>query len=304
MSLRLYKEPDLGEVEMVASWPGMGNVGVIAVDTLRGQVHAEELGEIEPYDLFFPRKAVIKAGILEELEFPVNKFYYRKLGDKGLILFLAEEQPAAAGRMYAEGAKGYQMANMVLDVAARFGCRRVYTSGAAIASSHHLQRPRVWAATSALGLNKEVRRYENTVLMSEIEGLEEQGNITGLNGLLLGLAKKRGLESICLMGEIPDYLSRAPFPYPRAAKSVLEVLSRLLGIEVDYDPLDRMAERIDEVVETLYDSLPPEVLERIEQRRTSLEGKGSGITDDDASWIREHVDDLFKKGHGSDERSS
>jgi len=48
------------------------------------------------------------------------------------------------------------------------------------------------------------------------------------------------LEGICLMGEIPDYLSRIPFPYPKASQSVLEVLTSILGIRNDLNVLDGM----------------------------------------------------------------
>ena len=85
MGIRLYKEPKLDRPDMVASWPGIGNVGVIAVDTLRGQIQAEEMGEIEPWDFFYPKKAIIKAGILEDLEFPSNKFYYKRLAKKDVV---------------------------------------------------------------------------------------------------------------------------------------------------------------------------------------------------------------------------
>ena len=91
MGIRLYKEPKLGKPDMVASWPGIGNIGIIAVDTLRGQIQAEEFGEIEPWDFFYPRRVVIKAGQLEDLEFPSNKFYYKRLEQKDLIFFIGEE---------------------------------------------------------------------------------------------------------------------------------------------------------------------------------------------------------------------
>ena len=238
MGIRLYKEPKLEKPDMIACWSGIGNIGLIAVDTLRGQLRAEELGEIEPWDFFYPSKVIIKSGVLEDLEFPGNKFYYKRLGKKDLIFFIGEEQPTNGGKVYAEGMKAYQMGNLVLDVAERFGCQRVYTSGAAVALTHHTLKPRVWAVTSSEDLINEVRSYKNTVLMGEIEGSGERGSITGLNGLLLGLAKKRGLDAICLMGEIPDYLSGAPFPYPRASKSVLETITNFLGIEIDYSALD------------------------------------------------------------------
>ncbi len=304
MGIRLYTEPKLEKPYLVAGWPGIGNIGLIAISTLRGQILAKELGEIEPWDFFYPKRVVIRHGVLAELEFPGNKFYYQRLEGKDLIIFIGEEQPAEGGRVYAEGRKAYQIANLVLDVAARFGCQRVYTSGAAVALTHHTLKPRVWAVTSSEGLLKEVKSYENTILMSEVEGRGNWGNITGLNGLLLGLAKKRGFEAICLMGEIPDYLSAAPFPYPRASKSVLEVLSNLLGIQIGYDALDEMAVQMDEVIGGIYEKLPPEITEKIEQREYIVRAKPEMITEEDKEWIKRHIDELFKKGGRGDDRAS
>jgi len=304
VGIRLYKEPNLEKPDLIASWPGIGSIGLIAVDTLRGQIQAEEFGEIEPWDFFYPSRVIIKAGVLEDLEFPTSKFYYKRLAKKDLIFFIGEEQPTNGGRMYAEGRKAYQMANLVLDVAERFGCQRVYTSGAAVATTHHALKPRVWAVTSRDDLNKKMKSYENTILMSEMEGSGDRGSITGLNGLLLGQAKKRGLEAVCLMGEIPDYLSAAPFPYPRASKSVLEVLTNLLGIEIDYHALDEMAVQIDNIVDGIYEKLPSEIRERIEQRKTILQTKSEAITEEDEKWIKEHIDELFRKGDNRDDRAS
>lgn len=303
MGIKLYKEMKLEKPDMVACWPGIGNIGVIAIDTLRGKIEAEELGEIEPWDFFYPSKVIIKASVLEDLEFPSNKFYYKRLRNRDLIIFIGEEQPTGAGRMYAEGLKAYQLADLVLDVAERFGCQRVYTSGAAVAATHHTLRPRVWAVTSSEDLIKEVKKCENTILMSEIEGAGG-GSITGLNGLLLGLAKKRGFEAICLMGEIPDYLSQAPFIYPRASKSVLEILTDLLKIEIDYSTIDEMVIQVDNVIDSIYEKLPSPIRDRIEQRKLIIQPKPEAITEDDKKWIKEHIDELFKKGSNGDERAS
>lgn len=304
MSVKLYKEPKLEKPDMVASWPGIGNIGVVAVDTLRGQLRAEEMGEIEPWDFFYPRKVIIRAGVIEELEFPPSKFYYKRLPSKDLIFFVGEEQPAEGGGLYASGNKAYQMANLVLDVAEKSGCRRVYTSGAAVALIHHEVRPRVWAVASNERLLREARSYENTVLMSEIEGRGDRGSITGLNGLLLGMAENRGMEAICLMGEIPDYLSGAPFPYPRASKSVVEVLGKFLGVEVDYRALDEMVVRVDSIITDIYEKLPSDIKEKIEQRQLVVQPKSEAITEEDEKWIKEHIDELFKKGGKGDEKPS
>jgi len=160
---------------MVVGWPGIGNVGIIAVNTLRVQIGAEELGEIEPWDFFYPRKVIIEDGILQALEFPSNRFYYKRLEKKDLLLFVGEEQPAPGGGMYTPGRKAYEMANLVLDIAERFGCHRVYTSGAAFALTHHALKPRVCAVATSETLLEEVKEYENTVLTSEIRNKRGDG---------------------------------------------------------------------------------------------------------------------------------
>ena len=295
MGIRLFKQPKLKQPELLCGWPGIGNIGLIAISTLKRVLMAEEFAEIEPWDFFYPEKVSIKDGLLTELQFPGNKFYYQRLQKKDLLLFIGEKQPGEGERMYATGEKAYRLANLVLDVAERFGCRRVYTSGASVSPVHHTMKPRVVSVLSSDRLAGEVSRYPNTVLISEIGGRENEGVITGLNGLLLALAKKRGLESICLMGEIPDWLSGSPFPYPKAAKSVLEVFADILGIGIDLTVLDEMTAQIEGIVEKLYEGFPPEIRERYDQRKFVAQAEPAGITEQDARWIKEHINGFFKQ---------
>jgi hypothetical protein len=298
MGIRLYKKPRLREPVLIASWPGIGNIGIIAVDTLRGEIGAEEFGEIEPWDFFYPKRVLIKDGVLEELEFPSSKFYFKKTERRDLIFFIGEEQPTEGGGFYAEGRKAYQMANLVLDVALEFGCRRVYTSGAAVAPIHHTMIPKVWAVPNTEDLIAEVRSYENTILMSDIEGRGGQGNITGLNGLLLGVAKKRGLEAICVMGEIPIYLQGFPFPYPKASKSVLQVLTASLGIKIEMAGIDELVDRSEREIEELYMRIPLEVREQLDKLKYITYAKPTEpgpITEEDKKKILENIDKFFKK---------
>ena len=303
MAVKLYKEPGLENPIMIASWPGIGNIGLIAVDTLRNMLEAEELGEIEPWDFFYPKKVLIRDGELKDLEFPSSKFYFKRTGGKDMLFFIGEEQPANGGRTYAEGKKAYQMANLVLDVAQKFGCRRVYTSGAAVAPIHHTARPKVWAVPNTKGLISEIKTYENTILMSEIEGRGGQGNITGLNGLLLGVARKRGIEAICIMGEIPVYLQGFPLPYPKASKSVLEVLTAALGIEIDMDRIAGFIEQSNSQIEQLYEKFPPEIKEQLDKLKfvsRAQPTEPAPITEEDKTRILEDIDKFFKKGPKED----
>ncbi len=293
MGIKLYREPELEKPIMFVSWPGIGNIGIIAANTLKGILKAEEFGEIESWDFFYPRKVSIRDGLLEDLEFPSNKFYYERLEKKDFIFFVGEEQPTEGGGMYARGEKAYQMANLVLEVSLKFDCQRVYTSGACISPIHHQMKPRVCAVVSSENLIREVKKYPNTILMSEIGGRGEgEGTITGLNGLLLGLAKKRGLETICLMGEIPDWLSGASFPYPKASKSVLEVFAEILGIRIDFSFLNKMEAQVEEIIESFYAKFPPEMKEEYDQRKFVAQTKPGTIT----IQAQIYIDERFKKG--------
>lgn len=311
MAVRLYRESNPAESEnsiMFCGWPGIGNIGILAIDTLKGLLRAQEFGEIEPWEFFEPYKVTIEEGLLKDLEFPSNKFYLQRLKDRDLLFFIGQQQPSEPGTRYAQGQKAYQMANLVLDVAEKFGCRRVYTSGAAVTKIHHTAKPRVWAVPNNQNLAKEIKQYQNTILMSEIEGRGEQGAITGLNGLLLGVARKRGLEAVCLMGEIPYYLQAAPWPYPKASKSVLEVITGILGLKVDLSAMEELGQKIEQQIEDFLESLynteaiPPEVRDEIEKLRYIEPTKLGPITEEEQKKIMEHIDELFDQGDRTDER--
>ncbi len=296
MAITLFKNPALNDPVLIASWPGIGSIGTVAVDALRRSLEAEEFGGIEPWEFFYPKKVLIRSGVLEDIEFPSSRFYYKKMAKRDLMLFLGEEQPSDGGRAYAAGEKAYRMANLVLDVAQQFGCRRVYTSGAAVAAVHHTARPRVWAVPNSEHLIDEISDYDNTILMSDIEGRGGQGSITGLNGLLLGVAKMRSLEAICLMGEIPIYLQGLPFPYPKASKSVAEVLAKTLGLDIDWEAISAIVEASEKEIEKLYAVFPAEIKEQLDKLREASRPQSADpgpITEEDKRRILEDIDKLF-----------
>jgi proteasome assembly chaperone (PAC2) family protein len=95
--------------------------------------------------------------------------------------------------------------------------------------------------------------------MSDIEGRGGDGNIAGLNGLLLGIARRRGIDAVCIMGEIPIYLQGFPIPYPKGSKSVLEVLAAALDIWIDMEAIDVLARQSESELTRLYEKLPDEI---------------------------------------------
>ncbi len=223
-------EPELSNPSLIAAWPGMGGVAIIAARYLRDRLGAEELAPIEPYDFFDLGAVSVHDQIVGEPEFPDSKFYFWKSGgEKDLIIFIGEAQPVA---------RGYQLSNLVLDVAQRFKVKRVYTFAAAPSHIYHRSRPKIMGVANKPKLVAELKGLDVIPMVS--------GTISGLNGLLLGVARRRRMESICLLAEIPVYTT--PIPNPKSSKAVLEVLIRLLGIELDLAGLDDWARQTEEEV--------------------------------------------------------
>jgi uncharacterized protein len=80
-------------------------------------------------------------------------------------------------------------------------------------------------------------------------GLEplESGAISGLNGVLLGMAANHGLPGGCLLGEIPHVFSQIPFP--KASLAVLKAFTTMSGIELDFSELQEHAETVERTLE-------------------------------------------------------
>jgi proteasome assembly chaperone (PAC2) family protein len=301
LAVKLTKTPELSDPVLLACWPGIGNIGLLAVESICETLNAEEFGYIEPWEFFYPKKVIIRDGLLIGLEFPASRFYYKRTEKRDIVIFIGEEQPVWDNKPYAEGMKAYQMANLVVDVARDLGCRHIFTSGAAVTSIHHTMKSRVWAVPNTKSQIPEIKKYQNTVLMSEVDGVDGQGTITGLNGLLLGVAAKRGIDAMCIMGEIPVYLQGLPVIYPKASKSVLEVLSAVLHIDIDMTRITQLSEKSEREINLLYEKLPQEAKSQLEELKKSLDARtmDNQITEEDKKKIVDDVDNFFKnKGYG------
>jgi proteasome assembly chaperone (PAC2) family protein len=232
--VKLHARPKLRTPNMLAAWPGIGNVAMIIVNYLKNALNFRDLGTIEASYFFDPIGVLVKDDVVESPQFPQSQFYYFKNegAASDLILFIGDDQPAT---------KGYDLAHCVLDIGERFQVRRIYTCAAAMTRIHHTEPPKVWGVATNHLLTANLRKYN----------LEHSSNlqIAGLNGLLLGVAKERGIDGVCLLGEVPVYASR--MPNPMAALAVMKVLTTMLEIRIDLADLAKMAveagERIKQV---------------------------------------------------------
>ncbi|HEX7365272.1 MAG TPA: PAC2 family protein [Dehalococcoidia bacterium] len=278
-SIKLSKEPRRKACDLLAVWPGIGNVALIIARYIKDKLKAEEIGEIEPFDFFDPIGVMVKGNIVEAPQFPESKFYYwqNPKSDRDLLLFISDEQPSF---------KGYDLANCVLDVSQKLKVKRVYTCAAAIARIHHTETPKVWGAATNQKLLEVLRKYD-IVLRGDIQ-------IAGLNGLFLGVAKERGFDGICLLGEVPAYTTR--IPNPKAALAVLNVLAKVLSIDINMSDLARLSKESDEQMKKLAAEAMEEFIDRYTKPVWPPEEEAEEIED-----IDEEEEDEEENENGDEE---
>ncbi len=223
-SVKIFARPKLKSPNLIAAWPGIGHVSILVAAYLEKKLEFKKLGEIKAPHFFDPTGVTVRNNVVEAPQFPQSTFSYWKNPNNGsdIILFIGEDQPASAS---------YELANCILDVGERFGVKRIYTCAAAITKIHHSEQSRVWGVATVPDLIGELQKFD----------LVHSGNlqISGLNGLLLGVAKERNIDGICLLGEVPMYTTR--MQNPMAALAILGVLPEILGIKVDTFELSQIA---------------------------------------------------------------
>ncbi len=241
---KIRRTPKLVNPSLIAAWPGVGNVALIAVTYLKDKLKAKTLGELDPQGFFDLGGVFIKDNLIELPEFPHSAFFYwKRTGNKGndVLFFLSEAQPALGA---------YEYVGKVLDIAESLGVSRVYTLAAAV-TEHHPDEPRVLGAATSPQLLEELKQYK-VVLSGDFY-------VAGLNGLLLGAAKERGLEGICLLGETVKYAAK--LANPRSSQAVLEVLTRIIEVKIDLSELKEFADGTEKQLRQIGDEIRREYLQ-------------------------------------------
>lgn len=225
-TLRVYQQPVLSSPVMIAGLPGIGSVAWLAVDHLVRELKAELFAELYSPS-FSPKVWLAEDGTVKLVK---GDFHFTKSKATGdLVLFTASEQPHSP-----EGQ--YELADRVLEFAEKLSVKRLITMGG-MATDRFTDTPKVYGGSTDLTVMGELEKHGVLKLVG--------GSITGTNGLLFGLAKPRNIQAICLLAETPGYLSFDA----GAARAVLEVISKMVGFEVDMSHLEKRAKENKDAVD-------------------------------------------------------
>jgi proteasome assembly chaperone (PAC2) family protein len=209
---------------LIAVWPGMGGVALNAGYYLLAKLDMHVIAEYEARDLFDVDQVEVKQGIIQPGRLPRNRFFVWTDPQKkhDLVIFLGEAQPPIGK---------YLFCRKLMEYAKELGIERVYTFAAMATQMHPKNPARVFGAATDQESLEELKRLELEVL--------EDGNIGGLNGVLLGAAVDAGLRGACLLGEMPHIFVQLPFP--KASLAILEVFLTITGIDLDLSELSEQA---------------------------------------------------------------
>lgn len=236
--VRYIKEPKLVNPVLIEGLPGVGNVGKLAADHLIDETGAEKIVEI--YSKHFPPQVLVEdSGVIRQVN---NEIYYLKNPD---ILILAGDYQG----LTSEGQ--YELADVVLNIAEKFGVKKIFTLGG-YGLGRMIKRHRVLGAATNMHLVKEMKKYGVVFPKGE-----PGSGIVGASGLLLGIGMLRGMNGVCLMGETSGY-----FVDPKAARAVLEVLTKVLGIKIVFSKLDEKAAAIEKFASKMKEMEKQEVKRR------------------------------------------
>lgn len=203
---------------LIEGLPGIGLVGKLAADHMVRELKAQRIADV--YSPHFPHQVVMqKNGAIRMLK---NRIYHVK-GKKNDLLVLTGDVQAVTSEAQ------YEVTGKLLDFFAKHKGKEIITLGGYGLGKSAVNAPKVFGSATHKKIVEGYKKYG-------IVFGETRGSIIGAAGMLLGLGKLRGMQGVCLMGE-----THGAYVDAKSAQSVLEVLSKMLGVKIDTKKLQERA---------------------------------------------------------------
>lgn len=233
--IKILRNIECSNPAMIAGWPGMGSVALGVVDYLRKYLDTVKFAEIRIDPMSAMDSVEVEKGVASLPRAPRNSFYYSKRFN--LIIFEGESQM--------HGLSGVELANNALTVAERYKVSSIYTGAAFPMPISHKEISKVFGVVNRAELLPVLSRYA-------IEPMDG-GGVSGLNGLLIGFAKERKMDAVCLLAVIPQYA--ISIPNPKASRAIIEHLERMLKFSIEIRELDEYVKEMDEKMSLIEDNV-------------------------------------------------
>jgi hypothetical protein len=217
--------PELKDPILIEGLPGVGNVGKIAADHLAAKLNAVRFAGI--YSKHFPPQVTLDGECVAHLA--CNElFYVKREGTNDLVFLLGDYQGLTA-----EGQ--FELAAQAIEIASSLNVKKIYTLGGYGIGSV-VDDPRVLGAVSDASLKEELEKHGITFAPGE-----PAAGIAGASGLILGIARIKGIDAACLMGETSGF-----FVDPKSSGILLKALMSILNVTVDMTELNERSQQLEE----------------------------------------------------------
>lgn len=242
--IKEFNSIDANNPILIEGLPGLGLVGKIAMRYLIKQLKAEKFAYL--YSPHFPYFVLVnKKGKIRLLR---GAFYFAKnpTGQNDIILFTGDSQSQTI-----EGQ--YEIAEKMISFAKNHNIQTIVTIGGYRMETN--EKPKVIVAGTNQGILNKALSAGATVSPSG-------SPIVGTAGLILGLARFKKIDALCLLGETRGYL-----PDPLAARSVIEVIKSLFNFNIDLTGMEEDISKADKMVTRLQQIEASRMLQAEETRK-------------------------------------
>jgi uncharacterized protein len=218
------KSEDIEDAVVLEGSPGVGLIGNIIGWLLVEDLKMKEIGYIE--SKYFPPLAVLYKGVA------IHPF--RIYEGEGIVLFLSDfiVPPNVV----------YDMTGAIVDWMDKNNSKELITFNSMVV------REKSQATAAAGNTEGATKRLEDMGLP-----ILPFGNINGLSGTLLTQCASKNIPASCLFAEILN-----PYPDPRAAAGVVDILNKMLDTSIDPEPLLQEAQEIESRLKKLAETVQNE----------------------------------------------
>jgi uncharacterized protein (TIGR00162 family) len=224
--VEMFEKPKLRNPVLIEGLPGIGFVANIATLHLIRELGAKRFAEIHS-SAFQDLAVTTEDGATRS---PLNELYYSKCKDGGrdFVFWYGNTQALTTGGQY-------ELCGRVLDIAKEMECKYVITLGGFRQEEVKIP-PQVYCAASDQETLQQVLALGPKIMV---------GQVFGIAGIMVGLARLRGLKSFSLLVD-----TLGTYPDAEATRAALSVLNRFLGLEVDLSRLDLAAAETKKILES------------------------------------------------------
>jgi len=225
-TVEIFEKPKLHSPVVLEGLPGIGFVANIAALHLIRELKPKLFGEIHS-SAFQDLAVTTQSGGAQFLK---NELYYHRSQGEGrdLIIWYGNTQAlTTAGQ--------YELSGKVLGVAEELDCDYIVTLGG-FRQEEIKGPPQIYCAASDHEALKDALSLGTKIMV---------GQIFGIAGLMVGLARLRGFKSYSLLVD-----TLGTYPDADATRIALTALNKFLKMSVDLSRLDIAAEETKKIMES------------------------------------------------------